>query len=114
MSFAIGATLAFFYLESPWRYIVIAVLAAWEGFEIFLFLRWRKVRAYTGVEALVGAKGRATTTCRPDGQVRVKGQIWQAHCPAGVDKGQDVVIESVNGLKLLVAAARPGNSEQVS
>jgi membrane protein implicated in regulation of membrane protease activity len=102
MALIVGALLAFFFLEPPWRYLVLIPLALWEIFEISLFLKWRRVRAKTGVEGLVGARGRAISECRPDGQVRVQGQIWGAHCQEGAKVGDDVVVESVDGLRLTV------------
>jgi membrane-bound ClpP family serine protease len=106
MGLVIGTILSFMFLDPPWRYLVLIPLAAWEAFEIWIWLRWRRVRSITGAEAIVGATGRALTDCRPDGQVRVKGQIWRAHCADGVDAGEDVVVGSFEGLRLTVAPRR--------
>jgi membrane-bound serine protease (ClpP class) len=57
-----------------------------------------------GAEALAGAEGVAVTDCRPDGRVRVHGEIWRAVSPQGVDAGDEVVVERVEGdLTLLVS-----------
>jgi membrane-bound serine protease (ClpP class) len=56
----------------------------------------------TGAEALVGAEGVAASDCRPEGTVRVAGELWGAVCPAGISEGEPVVIESVSGLTLRV------------
>jgi len=93
-------------LEPPWRYIVIFPLAAWEAFEIMLWLKWRGVKSITGVEAFVGSTGRAVTDCKPDGQVRVRGALWRARCPQGVDAGDHIVVEAIDGLVLTVAPRR--------
>jgi membrane-bound serine protease (ClpP class) len=111
VAFAIGTALAFVFLGPPWRWIVIVVLAGVETFEILLWLRLRRVRTITGAEAMVGAKGRALTDCSPDGQVRVKGQIWKATCSAGVRSGQDVVVTAVHGLRLEVRRESAFGSE---
>jgi membrane-bound ClpP family serine protease len=103
VGFVIATALAFAFLDSPWRWVVIGLAAAWEGFEIALWLRYRNRRSITGAEAIVGTPGRALTACRPDGQVRVKGQIWKAHCAVGVGAGDDVVVESIDGIRLVVA-----------
>jgi membrane-bound serine protease (ClpP class) len=110
VSLIIGTTLAFLFLDSPWRWIVIAVLAAVEGFEILLWLRLRRVRSLTGPEGIVGSKGRALSDCDPEGQVRVRGQIWKATCPAGAAAGDDVVVEGSEGLRLKVRRAAVGPS----
>jgi membrane-bound serine protease (ClpP class) len=105
VSLVIGTTLAILYLDPPWRWIVIAALAALEGFEILLWLRLRRIRSITGPEGIVGTRGRALSDCDPEGQVRVKGQIWKATCPAGIAAGEDVVVEASEGLQLRVRPA---------
>ena len=104
MAFAIGTALAFAFLDSPWRWIVIGMLAGVEVLEILLWLRLRRMRSVTGAEGLLGNKGRALTDCMPVGQIRVKGQIWRATCEPGVRAGEDVIVTAVSGLHL---SARP-------
>ena len=87
------------------RYAVIAGGAAIELAEIAVWLRWRKMRAITGVESMVGLTGVAISDCAPDGQVRVKGQIWNAHCRPGVEAGASVRVTAVDGLRLEVDPA---------
>jgi membrane-bound serine protease (ClpP class) len=62
----------------------------------------RRRRPAIGAEALVGAEGLAVSACRPEGQVRVRGERWQAVCPEGADAGDRVVVEAVSGLTLQV------------
>jgi membrane-bound serine protease (ClpP class) len=62
----------------------------------------RRRRPAIGAEALVGAEGVATSECRPRGQVRVRGERWQAVCADGADAGDAVVVEGVSGLTLQV------------
>ncbi len=102
MSLIVGTTLAFMFLEWPWRGVVVLGLAFVEGVEIWLWLKLRKVPAATGAEAMVGAHGRAVTDCVPEGQVRVKGQLWRARCPAGVRAGGHITVSAVRGLELEV------------
>ena len=59
-------------------------------------------RPASGAEALVGAEGVATSPCRPEGHVRVNGELWRAVCPPGVDAGEPIVVEAVAGLTLRV------------
>jgi membrane-bound ClpP family serine protease len=109
VSLIIGTILSFIFLDPPWRYLALIPLALWEVFEIYLWLRWRKVRSITGAETYIGAVGRAVTDCNPDGQVRVRGQLWRAYCPEGVEEGDEVVVQSVDGLRFEV---RPRASEE--
>jgi membrane protein implicated in regulation of membrane protease activity len=113
MSLIVGTTLAFMFLEWPWRGVVVLGLAFVEGGEIWLWLKLRKVPAATGAEAMVGTHGRAVTDCNPEGQVRVKGQLWRARCPAGVRAGDHITVTAVQGLELEVAERALGVSSDL-
>lgn len=102
MSLAIGVAVAFAFLEPPWSWLLIVSALLWEGLEIWLFLRWRKVRSITGHHTLVGMKGKAITDLRPDGQARVKGQIWKVICPEGARAGDAVEVIEAEGMTLRV------------
>lgn len=104
MSLVIGVLIGFAFLDSPERWFLIAGALAWEGFEIALFLKWRKVKARSGHETLVGAKGIALTDCRPEGQAKIRGQIWKVVCPEGAERGRAVEVTSTDGLTLTVTA----------
>ncbi len=84
---------------------MIVILGGIETFEIALWLKLRKMRSLTGEEALVGARGRAVTDCKPQGQVRLRGAIWTAHSQRGVTAGDDVIVTATEGLKLEVEQA---------
>ena len=103
MSFIVGTLIAFLFLDGIWRVVLIAAVALLELAEIGLWLRWRKVATTTGVEGLVGTYGTALTDCAPDGQVKVKGQIWKARCRDGVSAGDGIEVIGVEGLRLDVA-----------
>lgn len=77
----------------------IAIELGEAGFWIRLS---RRRRPEIGAEALVGAVGIATSDCRPRGQVRVRGERWQAVCEEGADAGDPVVVEGFSGLTLQV------------
>jgi len=44
----------------------------------------------------------AASDCRPEGTVRVVGELWGAVCAEGVSEGEPIVVESVSGLTLRV------------
>jgi membrane-bound serine protease (ClpP class) len=102
MLFVIGLVLSLIFLPWPWPLAVAVPLGLIELAEVMLWLRLRNVRSLTGEEGLIGATGRAISDCAPDGQVLVKGQIWKAHCPEGVDAHTDVRVTAVNGLRLII------------
>jgi len=100
----IGALLlAYFVVPSPWGYVLVALAAVFEVAETWFFIRLsrrRKIRV--GAETLVGAHGVTLSDCRPDGQVRVAGEIWGARCEEGADRGDPVRVLSLEGLTLVV------------
>lgn len=103
MAFIIGTTLALLFLDGWLRVAVIAGVVAIEIFEIFVWLRWRKVRATTGAEGMLGATGVALSDLQPDGQVKVRGRIWKATATEGLAAGDEVVVRAVSGLELTVS-----------
>jgi len=105
MAFVVALALGFIFLDGWMRYALIAGGALIEIAEIGVWLRWRNVRATTGVEAMVGLTGIALTDCAPEGQVKVKGQIWNARCREGVEAGTTVRVDAVEGLRLDVSPA---------
>jgi membrane-bound serine protease (ClpP class) len=103
MTLVLAILASVFFLDGAWRFVVIGAAAAIEVAELSVWLRWRGRKAQTGAEAMVGMIGVAATDCKPDGQVKVKGQLWNAHCPSGVEEGDDIVVEQVEGLRLIVS-----------
>ena len=114
MLLIIGLVLSTIFLSWPSRLLVIIPLALIEGFELMMWLKWRKVRSVTGAEGIIGLRGKSLTDCRPTGHVKVKGQIWKARCTIGVLKDQDVVVTNVNGLLLEVDPVREQAQEAQS
>jgi len=55
---------------------------------------------------MIGTLAEAITPLAPDGQVKVDGEIWQAHSADGAGAGDHVRITGVKGLTLQVEKAR--------
>jgi membrane protein implicated in regulation of membrane protease activity len=98
--------LAIFVLPPAWRLPVVLAGGAVEVGESFFWI-WlsKRRRPSVGVETLLGARATVVTACRPLGQVRVQGELWQALCDEGADPGDEVRVESVDGLTLRVSRA---------
>jgi membrane protein implicated in regulation of membrane protease activity len=100
----VGAILLAVFVLSPlWGLVVIALAAVIEIGEFFFWIwlsRRRGVQA--GPEALIGRTARVVSPCRPEGQVRVEGELWRARCEDGADPGESVRIAAVEGLTLEV------------
>jgi membrane-bound serine protease (ClpP class) len=103
MAFLVALGLALFVLPSPWSWVAVGVGAAIELGESYFWWWLSHRRAPSvGVETLVGAKVVAVGPCDPYGQVRVRGEIWQARCEAGLTAGQEARVSAVDGLTLVV------------
>jgi membrane protein implicated in regulation of membrane protease activity len=91
------------WIEGPWSYVVVGVAAAIEIGEAW-FWWWlsHRRRPAVGVETLVGARATVVGPCRPLGQVRVQGELWEARCERGADVGEVVTVAAVEGLMLVV------------
>ena len=106
MLFLIALLLAIFVLPSPWGLVAVAIGAALDIAETCLFIWWSKRRKATvGVDSLVGKTGVAVGELRPEGQVKINGEIWKAHCAGGCEAGTKVVVRAIDGLRLDVEAA---------
>jgi len=90
-------------LPTGWGIAAIVAGILIELSEAGFWIRFsRRRRPTVGAEALVGAEGVALTDCRPEGQVRVRGERWGATCPDGADAGDPIVVEGLADLRLLV------------
>ena len=103
----VGALLlAFFVLPAPWGLVAVVAAALVEVGETLFWIRLsRRRRIQVGPETLIGARGEAVTPCRPTGQVRVGGELWQAHCDEGADPGDEVRVRARESLTLIVERA---------
>jgi membrane protein implicated in regulation of membrane protease activity len=104
--FLFVAIVVYIVLPYPWNDLAAAAcLGAFLG-EIFIwFLTVRKRHAKVGAQTLIGQQAVAIGDCRPKGQVRLRGEIWEARCEAGAAAGDTVVIRDRQGLTLIVEPA---------
>jgi membrane protein implicated in regulation of membrane protease activity len=103
---------AVFLLPTAWGIVVVVAATVFElaeaGFWVWLS---RRRKAVTGAEALPGARGVVVSPCRPEGQVRVQGELWRARCEEGADTGDEVVVERLEDeLTLIVSRAKKGGN----
>jgi membrane-bound serine protease (ClpP class) len=100
--FVLGIVLALV-LPDPWDWTALGICIILGCFEVFGWSRSvRGLRVRAGAETLIGQTGRVVTPCRPDGQVSVAGELWQARCEGGADEGDSVTVVGRDGLLLTV------------
>lgn len=99
--------LAIFWIGSPLDWILVGLAAAFEVGELAFWLWWnRRRRVQVGAEMLIGRPGVVVVPCRPEGQVRVDGELWQARCAAGAGFGERVRVVGRDRLTLVVEPER--------
>jgi membrane-bound ClpP family serine protease len=89
--------------------VLVAVMIAWAAFSTWLFIFTTlalRQQAVAGLPSMVGTVGKVASRLSPKGQVRIRGEIWQATSNEGnIEAGEEVVVVSERGLKLLVRKA---------
>jgi len=105
----IGAILlAIYVLPAPWGVLAVIGAAIVEAAETaFWFWLSKRRTVQAGAETLIGARGVATSAIRPEGMVRVQGELWQARSDHGADPGDEVRVVERDGLVLAVERERP-------
>jgi membrane-bound ClpP family serine protease len=80
--------------------IIVALIVA---VIFYVGIKAQFTRVKTGKEALIGTKGTATTDLKPNGEVRVMGEFWQATAKdAEIATGQDIEVVGMDGMLLVV------------
>ena len=85
---------------------IIAVMVGWAvfaGVEFWLVTRVLKKQAMVGLPTMIGTRGKAVSALNPEGQVRIKGELWGAEAiDRHVNQGENILVVGQDGLKLLV------------
>jgi membrane-bound ClpP family serine protease len=94
-----------FGIEIPYQ-ACIAVMVAWAGFGVWLFIfttRALKKQTVAGLPSMVGTVGKVASRLAPDGLVSIRGELWGAVSDEGEIKvGEKVAVIREDGLKLFV------------
>ena len=104
--FLLVAIVLLIVVPSPYKIVAFAIGLALFICEL-LFWNWRVrgQRVKTGVATMVGQTCTVLSSCLPNGQVQLRGEIWEARCDTGADRGDTVVVLAVEGLTLIVERA---------
>ena len=106
MLFVAAVILAIWVIPSPWGLVLVVAAGIVEIGESYIWMRIsRRHRVKVGAETLIGSLAEVANPCRPDGQVRIHGELWRARCEKGADPGERVRVVSRDGLTLLVERA---------
>ncbi|MDD3725863.1 MAG: nodulation protein NfeD [Candidatus Ratteibacteria bacterium] len=73
------------------------------GIAIWFVVKTRTRKVFTGIEALIGEKGKVVKALTPEGLIFIQGEYWKAKSIAGeVSEGKEVVVKDYEGLMLKV------------
>ena len=101
--FLTSLVLAVFVVPEPWRVPVVLIGLGLEIAETAVGVWYSRRRApKVGAETLIGAEATVTRPCDPLGEIRVRGETWQARCEAGASTGTTVRVVAREGLTLVV------------
>ncbi|UCC95169.1 MAG: nodulation protein NfeD [Candidatus Omnitrophota bacterium] len=84
---------------------IVPVALFFSALSIFFITRtvmMARKKSFTGAEGLLGKVGIAQTDIARTGKVFIHGEIWNATAHAKIKKGQEVIVEKIEGLKLIV------------
>jgi len=93
------------FVAISWVVIAITVLLtlAFFLFAIGMGLKAQRKKPTTGVQGIIGEIGEVFIDLRPEGQVKVHGEIWKAASLEGVlRRGTKIKVEEIENLKLKV------------
>jgi membrane-bound ClpP family serine protease len=97
----------------PWQ-ILVVIIIAWAAFCTWLFIfttQTLKKQSQAGQSSMVGVVATVAKTLNPEGQVKIRGELWGAVSESGnIAAGEEVIVVGENGLKLTV---RKINSAEV-
>lgn len=93
------------------RPLIVVMTTAITAFFVFALsagIRAQRARVVSGIHALVGATGIATSDLDPQGTVQVKSELWSAVADGAeaIRKGEPITVVAVEGVKLKVRAER--------
>ncbi|MGE5273309.1 MAG: NfeD family protein [Verrucomicrobiota bacterium] len=108
--FLIVGLVLLFLLPSPWNLVgSTCFFVLFLGELGFWHRRVRGRPKEVGAQNLIGQTATVISVCRPNGQVRLSGEIWAARCPGGADEGDTVTIIGRDRLTLLVEPGAAGD-----
>ena len=95
-------------LPTPWNLVGFIVAFVLGLGELFVWQRTVRNRPRAvGAQNLIGRQAVVVTACKPDGQVRLDGEIWSARSDPVASEGETVRIVGRRRLRLLVEPTEP-------
>lgn len=93
------------FVNISWEVILITIVltVVFFVFAIGMGIKAQKKKPTTGIQGLIGETGETISDLRPEGSVKVHGEIWNAVSLDGIIKrGTKIIVAEVENLKLKV------------
>jgi len=98
----INTDVSFLKISLPVIIAAVATTAAFFVFALGMAFRAMRSKPTTGDKGMIGLEGTATTNIEKTGKVFIRGEYWNAYSDEKIEKGSEVVVVDVKGLKLKV------------
>jgi membrane-bound serine protease (ClpP class) len=111
MIFILTLILALLFVPWPWNLVLIGAAALVEASLAIYGVRYgrRRGRSAVGAHTMIGARAEVITALEPTGQVKLDGEIWEAHSAQGAQVGE---IVRITGRRRLTLEVEPEPAEQ--
>jgi membrane-bound serine protease (ClpP class) len=93
------------FIQVSWKVIAFATIITtlFFVFALGFGIRAQRRKPVTGQEGLVGERGEAVADfAKGKGQVKVHGEIWEAFSEQKIKKNDEIIVESIDNLKIIV------------
>lgn len=89
--------------------VLVALMIFWAVFAVADFWFVTHVlrrQALVGLPTMIGSRGKVASPLAPEGQIKIKGEIWGAESvDQHIERGEEVMVVGQDGLKLIVRKA---------
>jgi membrane-bound serine protease (ClpP class) len=83
--------------------LIVVLTAMFFLFAITFAIKAQRKKPVTGPEGIVGETGIAFSNLKPDGEIKVHGEIWNAESIGGeIKRGEEIIVTKIINLKLFV------------
>lgn len=98
----LGREIQIWYIRRSSLLAISAVALALNVLVAIVVHRAMKQKPTTGQEGMIGEQGVVISSIGKAGKISVHGEIWQAESDEVLHQGEKVIVQNVEGLKLLV------------
>lgn len=84
-------------------FVAVVTTTLFFLFAVGMGIRAQRRKPTTGMQGLIGEIGEAQSDIDPEGRVFLHGEIWRARSDSRIEKGEEIKVLAVEGLRLRVS-----------